>query len=111
MYHQEGRRIAAGGEDGSLHLIDMDRPHVKHEVVREAHMVSGLSRCLGCSAVCFSPWCTCVMFSLVQSGGCITLFLAVLSEELLSTAPGTTAVAMCRGLDPRPLAADVYLSC
>ncbi|CAM9555038.1 unnamed protein product [Ectocarpus sp. 4 AP-2014] len=37
VYHQEGRRIAAGGEDGSLHLINMDRPHVKHDVVREAH--------------------------------------------------------------------------
>lgn len=40
MYHQEGRRIAAGGEDGSLHLIDMDRPHANHEVVREAHKVN-----------------------------------------------------------------------
>lgn len=59
VYHQEGRRIAAGGEDGSLHLIDMDRPHVKHDVVREAHTVRGCSRCLGCLAaapllsVCF----------------------------------------------------------
>lgn len=40
VYHQEGKRVAAGGEDGSLHLIRLDRPHVKHEVVREAHMVS-----------------------------------------------------------------------
>eukprot|EP00903_Cladosiphon_okamuranus_P014177 g13174.t1 len=43
VYHQEGRRIAAGGEDGSLHLIDLNRPHVKHDVVRDAHTGCGLT--------------------------------------------------------------------
>lgn len=38
--------MAAGGEDGSLHLIQLDRPHARHEVVREAHKVS--SGLLGC---------------------------------------------------------------
>lgn len=42
VYHNEGKRVAAGGEDGSLHLIQLDRPHVKHDVVREAHPVSAL---------------------------------------------------------------------
>lgn len=42
VYHQEGKRVAAGGQDGSLHLIQLDRPHVKHDVVREAHPVSAL---------------------------------------------------------------------
>lgn len=41
VYHQEGKRVAAGGEDGSLHLISLDRPHLKHDVVRDAHTVGG----------------------------------------------------------------------
>lgn len=39
IYHQDGNLVAAGGEDGSLHLIQLDRPHAKHQVVREAHKV------------------------------------------------------------------------
>lgn len=39
VYHQDGNLVAAGGEDGSLHLIQLDRPHAKHQVVREAHKV------------------------------------------------------------------------
>lgn len=39
VYHQDGRKVAAGGQDGSLHIIQLDRPYVKHDVVREAHKV------------------------------------------------------------------------
>ena len=39
VYHQDGKLVAAGGEDGSLHLIQLDKLYAKHEVVREAHTV------------------------------------------------------------------------
>ena len=50
MYHQDGRLVAAGGGDGSLHLVQLDRPHAKHQVVREAHKVRRLASCRSVSA-------------------------------------------------------------
>ena len=50
MYHQDGRLVAGGGEDGSLHLVQLDRPHVKYQVVREAHKVRRLAWCRSVSA-------------------------------------------------------------